>query len=173
MSTVLKKFPVLRQQPKYHQDKPPESLCTPFRLYKGMTPPSDAIDHSIVFLGKIFVSNNFRLAEVQALWAVAYLDGKISHAKSDSGGDSQLDEKEQREEEIANTVAWCRQRYPRKGKAGNWFFYDVISYTDMILRQLGLQSHRRKGWFRNFFAPCTASDLKEIVDEYKQIYPTA
>lgn len=166
-SAVLSNFPLLRQQPECYKHQP---RCTPFRLYKGMAPPSDTVDHSIVFLGKIVVSNNFRLAEVQALWAVAYLDGNILHANPSVRGDCPLGEKEQREEEVADTAAWCRQRYPSKGQAGNWFFYDVISYTDMILEQLGLQSHRRKGWFRNLFAPCFASDLRGIVSEYKQIY---
>lgn len=166
-STVLSQFPILRQQPKHHKEQP---QCTPFRLYKGMVPPSDAVDHSIVFLGRVFVANNFRIAEVQALWAVAYLDGKIHHANPDSGDDSLFDERKRMEEEVADTVAWCRERYLSKGQAGNWFFYDVISYTDMILEQLGLQSHRRKGWFRNLFAPCFANDLKGIVDEYKMVY---
>lgn len=169
-SAVLSQFPILRQQPKYYKEEP---QCTPFRLYKGMVPPSDAFDHSIVFLGKLFTTNNFRLAEVQALWAVAYLDGKILHANPNGGSDSPLDEKDQREKEVTDTVAWCRQRYLRKGQAGNWFFYDVISYTDMILEQLGLRSHIRKGWFRNLFAPCYASDLKRIVDEYKEVYSVA
>ena len=169
-STVLAKFPILRQQPKYHKS---QSHCTPLRLYKGMAPPSDAVNHSIVFLGKLSTTNNFLLAEVQALWAVAYLDGKILRANPNRGDKTRLDEKEQREEEVLDVLAWCRQRYPNRGQAGNWFFYDVISYTDMILEQLGLQSHRRKGWFQTLFAPFFASNLKNIVDEYKRVHSAA
>lgn len=41
-----------------------------------MTPIADIQDHSIVFLGRMVVFH-LRVAEVQALWAVAYLEGKL------------------------------------------------------------------------------------------------
>jgi len=63
---VVHRFPMLRSPLAYRKGKPSH---TPFRLYKAMTPLSDVEDHSIVFLGKMVVGNNFRVAEVQALWA--------------------------------------------------------------------------------------------------------
>ncbi len=151
---VLSRFPALRNPPAYRKIKP---VDTPFRLYKAVTPPSDPT-HSIVFLGKIVVGNNFRVAEAQALWAVAYLDGKINNLPSRS----------QMENDIAETVAWDRRRYLNKGELGSWFYYDVVDYADALLEQLGLSSHRKKGWKRDLLEPCFADDLNEVGGEYKR-----
>lgn len=154
---ILDRFPLLRHPPAHRTSVP---LHTPFRLYKAMTPLADHADHSIVFLGKMVVGNNFRVAEVQALWAVAYLDGQL-----------ELD-KAKMERDVAETVAWCRRRYLNKGQLGSWFYFDVIDYTDMLLAQLGLKSHRRRGWLNDFFSTCKAADLKDLVKEYKAKYPS-
>ena len=153
--TILSKFPHLRDPPPYRKI---DSQFTPFRLYKAMAPCIDCVDHSIVFLGRMVVGNNFRTAEAQALWAVAYMDGHITPPPSEM------------EEDIALTVAWNRRRYLNKGQLGSWYYYDVVAYADMLLEQLGLSSHRRKGWFANLMDPCVASDLKGLADEYKARY---
>ena len=149
---VLSRFPHLGHPPTYRELEP---MYTPFRLFNAMAPPVDATDHSIVFLGKMVVGNNFRTAEAQALWAVAYLDGKID-AKTSTMEDS-----------VATTVAWDRRRYLNKGQLGSWFYFDVVAYADMLLEHLGLSSHRQKGWFGNLMDPCFASDLRGLVNEYK------
>ncbi|KAL8941110.1 MAG: hypothetical protein Q9216_002442 [Gyalolechia sp. 2 TL-2023] len=128
---ILSRFPTLKNPPVYRKIKPKE---TPFRLYKAMAPPADD-SHSIVFLGKMVVGNNFRTAEAQALWAVAYLDGDIRHLPSQI----------LKEREVAETVAWDRRRYLNKGELGSWFYYDVVDYADALFEQLELSSHRQKG----------------------------
>ncbi|KAL8845680.1 MAG: hypothetical protein Q9221_009165 [Calogaya cf. arnoldii] len=150
--TILAELPTLAHPPAYRQIP---SSSTPFRLYKAIAPPSDPT-HSLVFLGKIVVGNNFRVAEAQALWAVAYLDGNI--------GD--LPEREEMKREVAETVAWDRRRYLNKGELGSWFYYDVVDYSDALLEQVGLRSHR-KGWKRDLVEPCFAGDLRELGREYK------
>jgi dimethylaniline monooxygenase (N-oxide forming) len=150
---ILQRFPVLADPPAYYKDTSPLS---PFRLYKGMLPISD---HSIVFLGKIMLGNHFRAAEVQALWAVALFNGSL-----------ELPATKMMREDVAETVAWCRKRYLGKGQLGNWFWFDMVPYTDRLLEQLNLTSHRKsRGWlgFRDLLAPCFASDLRGLVDEYK------
>ena len=152
---VLSKFPHLGYAPAYRKT---EATHTPFRLYNAMAPPVDAANHSIVFLGKMVVGNNFRTAEAQALWAVAYLDGKVKTKASTM------------QEDVAMTVAWDRRRYLNKGQLGSWFYFDVVAYADMLLEQTKLSSHRQKGWFRNLMDPCMADDLKGLVGEYKARY---
>ena len=154
---VLSRFPHLGVPPLYRKVEP---LHTPFRLFNAMIPPADAQDHSVAFLGKMVVGNNFRTAEVQALWAVAYLDGKIGKDMSTM------------EKTVAMTVAWDRRRYLNKGNLGSWFYFDVVAYADMLLEQLGLSSHLQKGWVGNLMEPCFASDLKGLVPEYKEKYCT-
>ncbi|KAL8648694.1 MAG: hypothetical protein Q9210_004837, partial [Variospora velana] len=151
---ILAQFPMLKYPPAYRKLEPRE---TPFRLYKAMAPPADDT-HSIVFLGKMVVGNNFRTAEAQALWAVAYLHGRIRD----------LPTRVQREQEVAETVAWDRRRYLNKGELGSWFYYDVVDYADMLYEHLGLSSHRQKGLVGDLMEPCFAADLGAIGDEYKQ-----
>jgi dimethylaniline monooxygenase (N-oxide forming) len=149
---ILQRFPVLTHPPIHHAD--PTTL-SPFRLYKGMLPVSD---HSIVFLGKIMLGNHFRAAEVQALWAVAMFDGTL-----------ELPARDLVRKDVAKTVAWCMKRYLGKGQLGNWFWFDMVSYTDMLLEQLSLTSHRKsKGWFGlgSVLAPCFACDLRGLIGEY-------
>ncbi|KAL8764547.1 MAG: hypothetical protein Q9209_007978 [Squamulea sp. 1 TL-2023] len=153
---ILSQFPILKHPPAYRKIQPRE---TPFRLYKAIAPPADET-HSIVFLGKMVVGNNFRTAEAQALWAVAYLDGRIHD----------LPVRAQMEKDIAETVAWDRRRYLNKGELGTWFYFDVVDYADALLEQLKLSSHRRKGLIGNLFEPCFAADLTLIGNEYKRKY---
>ena len=152
---TLARFPLLRHPPAHYKTKP---LYPPCRLYKAMVPVVEIEDHSIIFLGKLVVGNNFRVAEVQALWAVAYLDGNI-----------QL-ERQVMELEIGETVAWCRRRYLSKGDLGSWFYFDTLDYTDMLLEQLGLRSHLSRGWLKDLLGPCKAADLKNLADEYIKAY---
>ena len=69
--------------------------------------------------------------------------------------------------EIAYVNAWCKRRYPANGTPGNYMHYDVIAYTDALLAELGLKSHRKGTWFKDFFSPCLANDLKDLIAEYK------
>ena len=149
--SILARFPLLGHPPAYFKKKP---LYTPCRLYKAMVPVGDIEDHPIIFLGKLVVGNNFRVSEVQALWAVAYLDGNIRLQRQGM------------ELEIAETVAWSRRRYLSKGDLGSWFYFDALDYTDMLLEQLALRSHRSKGWLSNLLGPCKAADMKNLADEY-------
>lgn len=129
---------------------------------------------SIVFLGRLVVGNNFRVAEAQALWAVAYLDGHVTYPSlngQDTFGTAEF--RARAEEEVDHTIAWCQRRYLNKGMIGCWFFFDAISYSDMLLSQLHLTSHRKKGWTGwcwDLFGPCRANDLKDLASEYKSLY---
>ena len=146
---VIDEYPKLAHPPDFYQ-KP--MTKTPYRLYKCIAPLDD---DSIVFLGQIRIANNFRVAECQALWAMALLDGTLD-----------LPSYEDMQGEIAYVNAWCRRRYPANGGLGNYMHYDVIAYTDALLAELGLSSHR-KTWLKDFFSPCLANDLRGLIEEYK------
>lgn len=152
---IVRCFPQLQHPPSHHTS---EATSTPFRLYKHMIPLKSEMS-GIVFLGHIVVGNNFRAAECQALWAVSYLDGHPI-----------LPSPEFMSEEVAMNLAWCRRRYLEKGKLGHWLYYDLVPYTDALLEEIGLTSHKRKGRLKNFFTPCVAEDLKGLVGELKEKY---
>ena len=155
---ILQRFPILAHPPP-HFSTP--TLLTPLRLYKAMLPISDP---SIIFLGKIMLGNHFRTAEVQALWALSVLDGTLD-----------LPTETVMERDVAETVAWCKKRYLGKGQFGNWFWFDMVPYTDALLAQMDLWSHRRErgeGWmeWRELVKPCFARDLSGLIGEYKRKY---
>ncbi|MCJ1478765.1 monooxygenase [Lambiella insularis] len=147
---ALTRFPRLGRPPMYHSSAAPSS---PFRLYKNIL-PTTMTSSPIVFLGHIVVGNNFRAAEVQALWATAYLDGQL-HVPSQA----------RMEREVALQLAWCKRRYLGKGQLGHWLYYDLVPYTDQLLDEVGVKSHLEKGIW-GFWKPCVAKDLKGIVAEY-------
>ena len=151
---VIARFPMLTKTPPHH---PSEPSLSPFRLYKCMVPLSDAQDHSIVCLGKMVVGNNFLAAEVQALWATAYLDGETQCEESAMAND------------VAKTVAWNSRRYLNKGQLGSYFFFDSVAYTDMLLDQLGLSSHRPRGFWANLHETCFLSKYGSLLKEYKSL----
>ena len=151
---VIARFPMLTQRPPHHRSEPSQS---PFRLYKCIVPLSDARDRSLVCMGKMVVGNNFMAAEVQALWATAYLDGEIPCEEDAMAGD------------VAKTVAWNRRRYLNKGQLGSYFFLDSVAYTDMLLDQLGLSSHRPKGFWANLHETCFLSKYGSVLKEYKSL----
>lgn len=159
--TILKRFPILASD--WAQEQTSYATLAhnkqqPFRLWKSMVP---VVDPSIIFMGKLMLGNHFRAAEVQALFTCAVLEGNIELA---SERDMRVD--------IAETVAWCRRRYLAKGASGVWFYWDMIPYTDMLLKKIGLSSHRSSFWLRDLFRPGFARDLSGLIDEYRDKFYT-
>lgn len=155
---VLTRFAILNDRPHYYQN-PSTTSRAPLRLFKGVLPVTD---RSIAFVGQLLCGNNFRIAEVQALFAVAALDGTLS-----------LPATEEMETIVARTLAWSRLRYLAKGQYGSWIYWDMVPYTDDLLADLGLHSHRHSTWWKDLFAPCFASDLAGLIDEYRAKYQLA
>ena len=145
---ILSQFPMLANPPQ-HFHKVMQS--TPYRLYNGIAPLND---DSIAFLGYFNVGNYFKGAECQAIWATAFLDGKLK-----------LPSMEARRWEIARLTTWCKRRYLSNGELGNFVLFESNFYLDKLLREAGLSSHL-KGWFNNWFKPGTAQDLAGLKDEY-------
>lgn len=145
---VLERFPQLAHPPPYLQ-RPIKTTTS--RLYDCIAPLSNG---SVAFVGHIFLSNSFRGAEAQAIWTTAYFD---KHVK--------LPDTEQAKTEIAYMNAFSRRRYPSR-VMGNYFHFDLVSYTDKLMRDIGLMSHRKWGWWSDFTYPCLANDFKDMKDEY-------
>ncbi|ESZ98416.1 hypothetical protein SBOR_1197 [Sclerotinia borealis F-4128] len=150
---VIANFPLLKHPPPHREPSP--STTTTQKLYKGIAPLEDP---SIAFLGAIDISNSFRAAETQAIWTTAYFDGNIN-----------LPPLEQMQKEVAYMHAFSQRRYPTRGQKGDCFFFELVWYTDALLHEVGLSSHR-KGWWADLVEPCLASDLKGMKDEYKKKY---
>lgn len=151
---ILKTYPILASPPSGAKPVGDTSL-TPARLYYGMASLSD---HSIIFLGKARVSNNFRVADAQAIWATAYWDGNVVLPP--------LDEVKR---QVAHMNALSRRRYPTRGFDGINFHADLVYYTDKLVCDAGLASHR-KGWWDDIEEPCLANDFRDCAEEYREKY---
>ena len=151
---VLERWPYLASVPKF-RTRPIHS--TSYKLYNITVPITD---QSIAFLGLQLVPNSYHTALAQTIYAIAMLDGAIK-----------LPPREQMEKEVAFLNRWCTRRYPAHGSMGNIVEFEMVSFTDHLLEQLGLNSHRNKGsWWKDLTDPCLASDYAWVVDEYRRKY---
>ena len=149
---IKEQYPILANPPSDCKPIGSGTNLTPARLYQGIAPLTDA---SILFLGRARQSNNFLSAEAQAIWATAYWDGHVT-----------LPPYTQAQEQVAYMNAFSRRRYPSHGVDGINFHTDLIWYSDTLLREAGLSSHRDKGWWEDWDEPFLASDFKDCKDEY-------
>ncbi|XMA18642.1 hypothetical protein WAI453_011433 [Rhynchosporium graminicola] len=154
----------------------PKSAKTPYRLYRTMVPPSLAAsgDISIVILGNYAGGRIQQSAEINSLWAVAYLlDLLPARTKR------VLQDKERMNRDIAHVEAFRKKRYL------NMFPYrlaifEAPEYEDAIMCDLGLRADRKamrvpkgwRGWFgwkawtQEWFGSYLAEDYRGIVWEF-------
>ncbi|KAL4746954.1 hypothetical protein BDW72DRAFT_183835 [Aspergillus terricola var. indicus] len=166
---IYTRLPMLRTFPEsrsYHgkdaqgQDAN-EIVLHPFRLARFMVPPALWDDHSIAFLGTVTTFNTSFVAEVQALWALVYLNhGSQLHCK--------YHDKESLVRETALHTEFCVLRSPADHGARNAdFVFEVLPYLDMLLQDLALRTARKGSWWKNLFAPHQPRDYAGLVEEWK------
>ena len=92
----------------------------PWRLYRRLISTSMASqgDHSILFPGQIHSVYTPLVAELQALWGVAFLLGILD-----------LPDRDTMEEEVATWNAWTRKRYLEQGRKHAYSIYDFLAVT--------------------------------------------
>jgi hypothetical protein len=151
---VLERWPYLAYTPTF---KIRPRRTTSYKLYNLTVP---ILDQSVAFLGLMLVPNSYHVALVQTLYAIAILDGALKLPSGDGMA-----------RQIAFINRWCARRYPVHGWLGNVVEFEMVSYTDHLLEQLGLSSHRNKNsWWSDLTDPCLASDYAGLVDEYRKKY---
>ena len=148
---------------------------TPFRLFRGLIPPSVAAERNIVFLGKVGNVQQTSLAEINALWSVAYLEGLLPL-------ESLISDQEAMNREVARTNAFMKRRYPGRRNIP-LALLEVRDLMDLLLRDLGVRTDRNrlawensankgfgwwglKGWMAEWFKPYEPVVYKGIVEEF-------
>jgi hypothetical protein len=167
---ILSRFPMLKNQPKMNPKLKPlagpeteaRDLNRPFNLYRFMVPPAFIHDRSIVFNGMIQTICTPMVAQAQALWLTAYLNGQLK----------MVDDSKTLEDTVAReTVLHARfgkWRYPGGyGSRYPDFVFDAVPYIDLLLRDLGLSGWRKGGVMAECFEPYGPSDYKGLVKEWK------
>lgn len=98
-SQVRQRLPLLAQSPQWESDRP--RVEDDFHLYKSVVPASaEDHDRSLAYVGFLRTTGAPIVYEAQALWAVAYLQGKL-----------EVPSREERERETGALNAWVRRRY--------------------------------------------------------------
>jgi hypothetical protein len=156
---ILELYPVLKTEAEIPQHFGDIDVgMTPYRLYHGAGPLNG--DPTIAFVGFALHTNMFESAEVIALWAIAYLDGRIK-----------IPDLKDIQKSIAYTTAYMRLRVPTYGRQGNFYLYDKFAHDEQLLDQdLGLTSWHQKGWWKYWTSPTMPSNLKGLKEEYLEKY---
>jgi len=135
---------------------------TPWCLYRCIAPPCQVRSEdkrNLVFLGFFNTYPKVLLAEIQSLWAVAYLEGKINV----------VDEQSEIMQEARMWCCWADLRYPfGYGSRYPDTVFDIVPYFDVLLRDLGLITRRKKSWLKELCSPYGVSDYRGIIEEFKR-----
>ena len=112
-NTIIQRFPALAETDISPENK---TATSPNHLYRAIAPLKDS-DRSIAILGQIGTSQSFIVAEIQSLWAVAYLTGQLGIPSFSA-----------MEEDVAMRIAWRRRRYLGDGHT---MPFDQIAVSDI------------------------------------------
>lgn len=153
---ILSRFPFLSNAPSdpsstIKSDSEAES-SQPYRLYRGILSPYAPL----VLIGHLLHGNHFMAAEVQAIWAVAALSGRL-----------EIPDKKDMEGDIASFVAWAWRRYPAHSETANSVVLEGMGYLDSLLGEMDL-SCCSKGWWRDGVLPVLPKDLDGLVGQWRE-----
>ncbi|KAB8271469.1 hypothetical protein BDV30DRAFT_240444 [Aspergillus minisclerotigenes] len=167
---ILATFPYLREAPsgpsraassRFGADEAGEQY-TSWRLHRAIAPPAQVEEKAVknlAFIGLFSTLPTAALAELQSLWAIAFLHDQVRLPQI----------KDSAREEAALWMRWSRLRYPFS-HASKFMdtSYDIIPYFDLLLSDMGLRCRRKSSWWREITEPYTVSDYEEVVEEFKQ-----
>lgn len=170
---ILDLYPLFANSPYKYIEQDVE--YTPFRLFRGLVPPSMTADRNIVFLGKLGNVQQTSLAEINALWSVAYLEGLLPL-------DKLVSDQEAMNREVAKVSAFMKRRYPGRRNIP-LALLEVRDWMDMLLRDLGVRTDRNrlawerstnrgfgwwglKGWIAEWFKPYEPVVYRGIIGEF-------
>lgn len=154
---VLQRLPELAKSPATTPTFQRPLTHTPLRLYRYVLPtsPPRIESRDLMFLGLVGDAQVLIWCEVSALWGVSFLAGMRD-----------LPKKLDMDKEIATVHAWSTRRYPGRGKAKPLAGLEIQDVIDTMMKDLGLEPRRKKGWFKDWFVPYRASDYEGIVEEF-------
>ena len=138
-----------------------QSDLTPWQLWRFLAPPSQVCTgtRSFVFLSNLSSSQTMTKCELTSLWAYGYLFNALRvQPRTDS-------------EVMYEAALWSRfgKWYRPTGMQGNIadFFHDAMPYYDLLLRDLGLKSWRkRSGYLSEIFGFWYEVRDLGIIDEW-------
>jgi hypothetical protein len=122
------------------------------------------------------------VAHVQGLWLTAYLDNTLSVTPSVEAPEDLLPLPQdaaparsiaQFRWEATLHARYCKWRYPRSfGDFHPDFAFDLVPYMDLMLREMGLNTRRKKGsfaWLKDVFIGYIPEDYQTVVEEWEEL----
>ncbi len=131
---IINLYPLFDNMPYEYSYRDAE--YTPYRLFRGLIPPSVTAETNIVLLGKVGNLQQTSLAEINALWSVAYLEGLLPL-------ESLVRDQEAMNREVARTNAFMKRRYPGRRNIP-LALLEVRDLMDLLLRDLGVRADRNR-----------------------------
>ncbi|KAL4938368.1 hypothetical protein BDV06DRAFT_215142 [Aspergillus oleicola] len=148
-------FPMLKDQPVLRRPQPDEE---PLRNYRFIVPAQAVFEKNIAYAGMVSTVCTSIFASVQSLWISAFFDGKLSRMPKT--------EKEIIKEVMLHTQ-FGRWRYPcGYGAKLPDFAFDSIPYIDLLMNDLGLESHRKDSSMAELVEPYKPKDYGTICAEW-------
>ncbi|EER25801.1 hypothetical protein D8B26_004086 [Coccidioides posadasii str. Silveira] len=166
---ILSRFPRLKRQPEVknpyggaRRDCTRPEDHEPYRLYRHMVPPDFIHDRSLGFLGTVSNFSTVLTAQTQALWLVAYMDGKLALDTCSPTFEDDL------HWDTVLHSQFGKWRYPFTGQQRPDFVFDAVPYLDWLLRDLGLKVHRKGGLLAEIFEPYGPADYRSLIEEWQR-----
>lgn len=191
---IFERFPKLATAPKMDQESLVEQqkgrlpqVFTPWRLWRGLVPPSLPI-RDVVFLGVVQQLQSAVRSEITGLWAYAYMNNKLNSVTSISKPSKQLRLEQTvaddngiaiKQTGTAEDIAYDTALFQRWGKWRTPYgfgarypdiVFEGVAYFDMLLQDLGLRSWR-KGWGclgEVFGGSYGQADYRGLAEEWKE-----
>jgi hypothetical protein len=131
------------------------------QLYRFIAPPSTLAKRNIAFAGMLSTISTSICAQAQALWISAYFDGKLDR----------LPTAEQARWVTTLHARFGRWRYPcGYGARLPDFVFDAVPYLDMLLKDVGLENHRKSGRIAEWTEPYGPGDYKGLTGEWARVH---
>lgn len=174
---ILTKLPMLRDQPKFPNYVPVTKQDgvvvrnskpqTGYMLYRFLAPQSAKLlrYHDIAFCGIIYNLSTLTNAHISGLWISAYFDGKLSHNPSAIAADQEAYADLRYQTVLHNRFGYWR--HPTDwGLKAPCFVFDTVAYLSLLLRDLGLETRRKKSLFREIVGSYGVDDYRSVNDEW-------
>lgn len=155
---ITKLFPRLASPPPI---KMASSRNSPCRLYRYSVPTEYVRhnDRSLVFVGMAGLVSMGAYSLLSSLWGVAWLVGKLKPLENQSMEDI--------ERHVAELSVWPMRRHLNNGIGKPTTLpCETMPVFDMLMRDLGLNPHRKKGWYKEFFEAYKPRDYRGILEEW-------
>jgi hypothetical protein len=156
---ILRRFPELVDQPPSGPSADRDRANEPnYTAYRSAVPSAFLKSRNLAYCGVAAIGlRGFLIAEMQALWITAFLDGRLSV--------------ELPGEEEAARQALLESRFFRWRSANGLgaksadMVFELVPFIDTLCRDLGLETRRKGGW-REIFESYGVADYKNVVWEW-------